>query len=80
MPKEIYKSAYSLAKEAELHLQLAQKCLRSLDATVNEALQQATSVVDAIAGQNESSLSATTDLANELKQSIERLKLSEQTS
>ncbi|ANO34765.1 hypothetical protein BCT86_15625 [Vibrio breoganii] len=80
MPKEIYKSAYSLAKEAELHLQLAQKCLRSLDATVNDALQQATSVVDAIAGQNESSLSATTDLANELKQSIERLKLSEQTS
>ncbi|MEZ9591540.1 hypothetical protein AB4302_11300 [Vibrio breoganii] len=80
MPKEIYKSAYSLAKEAELHLQLAQKCLRSLDATVNEALQQATSVVDVIAGQNESSLSATTDLANELKQSIERLKLSEQTS
>ncbi|GEA52201.1 hypothetical protein VIN01S_30050 [Vibrio inusitatus NBRC 102082] len=80
MPKEIYKSAYSLAKEAELHLQLAQKCLRSLDATVNDALQQATSMVDAIAGQNESSLSATTDLANELKQSIERLKLSEQTS
>ncbi|GEA59460.1 hypothetical protein [Vibrio comitans] len=80
MPKEIYRSAYSLAKEAELHLQLAQKCLRSLDATVNEALQQATTMVDTIAGQNESSLSATTDLANELKQSIERLKLSEQTS
>ncbi|GAM55860.1 hypothetical protein JCM19231_3941 [Vibrio ishigakensis] len=75
MPKDIYKSAYSLVKEAELHLQLAQKCLSSLDATVNDVVSQATSAIDNISGQNATSLSATTSLANELKQSIEALKL-----
>ncbi|OBT09368.1 hypothetical protein A9264_08835 [Vibrio sp. UCD-FRSSP16_10] len=80
MPKEIYKSAYSLAKEAELHLQLAQKCLRSLDAIVLDTLSQATAKVESISVQNSTSLTAMTDLANELKQTIERLKLTEQTS
>ncbi|WP_261818257.1 hypothetical protein [Vibrio gallicus] len=74
MPKDIDKSAYSLIKEAELHLQLAQKCLKSLDNNVSDVLSQANTSIDSIAGQNQSSLLATTRLANELKQSIEVLK------
>ncbi|CAM2893707.1 hypothetical protein [Vibrio rarus] len=77
MPKEIYKSAYSLAKELELHLQLAQKCLRSLDATVLDVTDHA-ATLESLAEKNALNLSTTIELANELKQSIERLKLAEQ--
>ncbi|GAM66168.1 hypothetical protein JCM19236_3620 [Vibrio sp. JCM 19236] len=49
--------------------------MSSLDATVNDVVSQATSAIDNISGQNATSLSATTSLANELKQSIEALKL-----
>ncbi|GAD80066.1 hypothetical protein [Vibrio ezurae] len=80
MPKETYQSAYSLAKEAELHLQLLQKCLRSLDVTINDALPQATSLIENISAQSATSLSATAELANELRGAIAKAKLSEQMS
>ena len=74
MPKETYKSAYSLVKEAELHLQLAKRCLQNLDPIVNDAISQSSCDLDEIVGQTETNLSATTHLANELKQSIEQLR------